>query len=116
MHRFSVHCGDALIGWSDLETGDPPMGTAFGRFVPAPEYSQVRAAFIAATEQRGSAPLLSLRGSGGESIESAGGVHITDLGMDSADIEVAVFGVSDPPYDSLFPEHVAAYERLYPRS
>lgn len=47
MPRFEAFSNGQHIGWSDLELGDPPMGVAFGVFVPAPGYSiiqeQVRA-------------------------------------------------------------------------
>src|SRR5262245_2037090 len=32
---FDIFHGDVLIGRSELESGDPPMGVAFGQFVPA---------------------------------------------------------------------------------
>ena len=41
MPRFEVWHHAQLIGWSELESGDPPMGVAFGLFIPAPAYAGV---------------------------------------------------------------------------
>lgn len=34
MARFSVYSGLILVGYSSLESGDPPMGVVFGQFEP----------------------------------------------------------------------------------
>ena len=107
--RFSVEYAEVLIGWSDLESADPPMGVAFGRFFPAPEYARLRAEIAAASERSDLVPL-TIRESGGAVLQSTGGVHITDYGDDDS-IEIVILGVSNPSYDELFPDHVAAYER-----
>jgi hypothetical protein len=39
---FSIHSKGRLVGFSELEHGDPPMGVAFGLFVPADGYALIR--------------------------------------------------------------------------
>ena len=112
MPRFEIFFGSTLIGWSDLESGDPPMGVALGRFFPSSAYS------INMTSQQDehSQTSLSLRIQGGETLQSAGGVHITDFSADLGPdgIEVSILGITNPPYDLLFPQHVASYENQFP--
>jgi len=112
MPRFEVLSGSNLIGWSDLELGDPPMGVAFGRFFPSPAYS----IGMALPQDEISQSSLSLRISGGETLRSSAGVQITDYSADLGPdgIEVSIFGITYPSYESLFPEHVASYERQFP--
>jgi len=40
--KFEVKLGDKVIGYSDLEGGDPPMGVASGRFMPTSEYASIQ--------------------------------------------------------------------------
>jgi hypothetical protein len=35
MMIFEIYAKDTLVGHSALELGDPPMGVAFGKFIPA---------------------------------------------------------------------------------
>jgi hypothetical protein len=42
MKTFTVYCGSTLVGHTDLENGDPPMGVAFGRFIPAEAYRSIQ--------------------------------------------------------------------------
>jgi hypothetical protein len=39
---FDIFHGDVLIGRSALESGDPPMGVAFGHFLPADAFFLLR--------------------------------------------------------------------------
>lgn len=114
MPRFEVYSDSSLVGWSELELGDAPMGVAFGRFLPAPAYAAIQSVVVAAA----TGPLpeelrLSIREANGSVLQASGGVHIADcspeLGADG--MEVSILGVSSPSYEEVFPEHVAAYER-----
>lgn len=105
MAKFDVYLGDRKIGWSELEFGDPPMGVAFGRFIPNSEYSST----VADSKGQG---VLSVRTSSGALINASGGVHLADhsatLGAEG--MEVSVLGIPGREYEILFPQHVAAYE------
>jgi len=112
MPRFSIYSGALLVGWSELEAGDPPMGVAEGRFIPAPGYASIQALVV------GSSSNLRLTARREEEeIKAQGGVQIrdysADLGADA--LEVSVLGIVQPPYETLFPEHVAAYARAFPK-
>jgi hypothetical protein len=43
MSKFAVYAKEILVGHSMLESGDAPMGVAFGEFVPSEGYSQIQA-------------------------------------------------------------------------
>jgi len=87
--RFEILAGDVVIGWSELESGDPPMGVALGRLHFTPAY--------------GSAPVataLHVRPEGEPFFEPCGGVFITDLRDELGDdaIEVSVLGLDAQTY------------------
>jgi hypothetical protein len=107
--RFEVHFGDVLIGWSELEFGDPPRGIAYGRFFPAASYvSSVHA---------GPDVVLHMRPEGGEEFsQRATGVHIEDLSADFGPeaIEVSIVGLEFDAYEHLFAHHVKAYKMQLP--
>jgi hypothetical protein len=119
MPRFEVYSASSLVGWTELELGDAPMGVAFGRLLPAPAYAAIQPVVLAAA----TGPLpdelqLSIREVNGAALQASGGVHLvdrsTEVGTDG--MEVSILGVSYPSYDELFPEHVAAYERQFPHA
>jgi hypothetical protein len=105
MSKFRIYSGATLVGTSNLEHGDPPMGVAFGRFFAAAAYESIQA--VCASNHDDQTNLhLSVAASSGETIQCAG-VAILDGG---GDIEVNVLGISNPSYAELFPQHVAQYE------
>ena len=46
MHRFEVLANSELIGHTELERGDPPMGVAFGIFLAQAAYGLMREVII----------------------------------------------------------------------
>lgn len=118
LYEFSIYSGEALIGWSELEFGDPPMGVAFGKFIPAPDYEAIRATVIELRGNDDGALRLSAQRADGMELDSLGGVHIEDhsdeLGEDG--LEVSVLGIGYPLYEALFPKHVATYRRQFSTS
>jgi hypothetical protein len=113
--RFEVLSGSTVIGHSELEGGDPPMGVALGRFLPLPAYASVQPAVLAAPEGSQAHLALSVRMAGGPVLPSVGGVQLldysADLGLEG--MEVYVLGIAYPLYDQLFPSHVAAYHAKF---
>jgi hypothetical protein len=114
MSRFEVLAGEVVIGYSDLEGGDPPMGVAFGSFQPTAEYASIRHLVLGSGGRLVEELNLSVRVRSGRTVHAEGGVVIEDysfegLSGDITVIEVAVFGVPYPLYRDLFPAHVAAY-------
>lgn len=105
MTEFRVYSGAILVGTTNLEHGDPPMGAAFGRFFPVAAYESIQAE-CASNHQDQTNLHLSVAAPTGETIRCSG-VGILDCG---AGIEINVLGISYPPYAELFPQHVAQYE------
>jgi hypothetical protein len=113
--RFEILSGSTLVGYSDLEQGDPPMGVAFGRFFPLPAYASIRALVVSLRDSSFESLPLSVRVVGGHLLQPEGGVAIRDFSAEHGDeaIEVEVFGIAYPQYEELLPEHVAAYGRTF---
>ena len=116
MYRFHVFFENTLIGWTNLEVGDPPMGVAMGKFIATSKYVEIQPFVISATERNEQFPSLTVRQADGTVLQSSAAIELLDyspdLGHDG--IEISVFGITFPPYELLFPEHVAAYEHQFP--
>lgn len=99
--RFEVVVDDLVVGWTELESGDPPMGIALGRMHPNAAYAGVKP---------GSS--FRVRVAGGEFLEPCGGVDVADysaeVGADA--IEITVFGLNEGLYRKYFAAHVQAYD------
>jgi hypothetical protein len=102
--RFEILDEETVIGTTSFESGDPPMGVVHGAFEANSAYRLEHA------DRNGN---LTAR-IGGQLIPSAGGVGIDDLFDEIGEREVTIFGIDHKLYAELFPEHVAAYEALYP--
>ena len=95
------------------------MGVAFGRFLPAPGYSVIQSVVSAAAGGQLPEELqLSIRDASGTPLQASGGVHIVDCSAEFGPegLEASILGVPYPDYESIFPEHVAAYERQFQRA
>jgi hypothetical protein len=101
---FEILDGDTVIGTTAFEGGDSPMGVAYGDFEANSAYR------LEHTDPRGN---LTARFNG-QLIPSAGGVGIEDMFDEIGERGVTIFGIDHMLYAELFPEHVAAYEALYP--
>jgi hypothetical protein len=112
--RFAIKLGADVIGFSELESGDPPMGVASGRFMPTPAYSSVRQC-AERPDQGASITGLVVETPEGVSIECSGGIQIIDLSPDLGDNGRHIFlnGIVRPSYSELFPQHVEAYRKQF---
>ena len=113
--RFEVKLGSEIIGFSDLERGDPPMGVASGRFVPTPAYASIQSYCIKHREHWVSIPGLTVWVAGAAPIECSGGVQIIDFSpeLGEAGIEIHLKGVTNPPYGELFRHHAEVYKKQF---
>lgn len=111
MRRFKVFSGPTLIGWSDLEAGDPPMGVVFGQLPPTDAYADFQGSSIESQRHKS----LSITTAENTPVEASGGIHIEDLSSELGKqaIEIIAFGIESTTYESLFPEHVSAYKRQF---
>ena len=109
--RFVIKVGNKIVGFSDLEYGDPPMGVAFGRLVPTSAYKSIQQQCIACRDAWEPIPDLTVELEEGQGIEGSGGIQIIDfspeLGEDG--MQVHVNGIPYPRYGDLFPQHIASY-------
>jgi hypothetical protein len=113
--RFEILAGDDIVGHSDLEFGDPPMGVAFGLFVPTSGYSSIVAACKGPAGSSQFHYALSARVVGGPVLTASGGVCISDYSDEFGPTgrEVSVLGIADPSYRQLFPDQAAAYDKQF---
>jgi len=115
---FDIFHGDVLIGRSELEYGDPPMGAAFGQFEPTDAFVPLRNAMKpardgAGNEQRDRRYLVGVGARSADGIELVcSHVEVCEYGEADNPLawEVACLGIERPPYEELFPHHVKAYE------
>jgi hypothetical protein len=106
--RYEVLAREGVIGWSELEFGDPPSGLAYGRFHPSDLYRSSRHA--------GPDAELHARPEGSDELfRTSGGVFIEDLSSDHGPeaIEVSVVGLDADTYERYFPEHLKAHEQQF---
>lgn len=113
MNDYKVFAGKTLIGHSALETGDPPMGVACGKFLPLPSYSIVQSQCIASRDLPQADLDLSVVCSSGEALPAEHGVSILDYSAELGEIEVHVVGIGYPLYEQFFPQQVAAYAKQF---
>jgi hypothetical protein len=120
--RFTVKLVGHIVGYSELEGGDPPMGVASGKFVPTAAYEAIQP-YCLMKQAEGPEGMLTLEGvegltvemERGEQIECSGGVHIMDFSeLGEPLIEVHVNGIPYPQYGEIFPHHVDAYKNQFP--
>ena len=111
MASYFVLAAGTLIGHSDLEVGDPPMGVASGKFRPTPAYSAIRNECIAALANGQWDQLqLSVNTDDGRALPAQGGVMILDShDLQPSEAEVHVAGIPYPLYQQLFPKYVEVY-------
>jgi hypothetical protein len=115
IRRFEVKLGNELIGFSELEGGDASMGVAFGRLLPTPAYISIQPDCIKHRDSGYQIPSLTVEVVGGVPIECSGGVKIIDFSpeLGEAGIQIHLLGVTNPPYDELFPHHVEADKKRF---
>ena len=113
MPTFEVYSENTLVGLSDLESGDPPMGVAFGQFKPTDAYRTIQKQCIENHSDQSSLKL-SVKTPHHEIIQCAG-VGILDYSPEAGEecIELNVLGISYPLYEDLFPQHVDRYEQQF---
>ena len=113
--RFVVKLGTEIIGFSELEGADPPMGVASGRFIPTPAYNSIQHHCIEHRDRWISISELRVETPEGLTIECSGGVQIIDFSPELGEkvIEVHINGIPYPLYGELFPQHVAVYRKQF---
>jgi hypothetical protein len=111
MANFEVLAEGILIGHSELEHGDAPMGVAEGRLLPLPAYRKLQPMFVAMRDSTQAHLTLAVRTAEHRELPAQGGVRIRDYSAELGDEEiwVEVNGIGYPLYEELFPHHVESY-------
>ena len=113
--RFEVKLGNEVVGFSELEGGDVPMGLAFGRFFSSAAYSSIQPYCISHRDHWVPIPELTVSLAGGVPIQCSGSIQMIDLSpeLGEAGIQIHLNGVTNPPYGELFPHHVETYKKQF---
>ncbi len=91
-----------VVGDGDLINLDPPMGIAFGSFVPSDRYDRkLHAGLIDGEVVEGKRDSLFVRASGRATFEFEE-VVIHDMADSTGEIEVTVFGIPYPQFEDYF--------------
>ena len=77
--RFQVKVGNDIIGFSELQGGDPPMGVAGGRLLPTPAYASIQPYCIKHRDDGVSIPELTVEAAGGVPLKCRGSIQIIDF-------------------------------------
>lgn len=104
MH-IEIFSNGALIGRSNLDKLDPPMGVAIGDFVATDAYDRnLHANLIEGeyVEDRGKA--LNIQSKEYGSVECVG-ISIHDVSEGLGEIEISLLGIKTPTYDEVFAEY-----------
>ena len=110
---FAIISHGQILGYSELEQGDPPMGVAFGRFIPAEDFEVFVRTVSPDIADRDDVQIwnkLSAKNANGIVLECAAVAISRYHDGDELACEVEVLGITKPPYEDMFPHHVAAYE------
>ena len=123
--KYSVKLYDVVIGYTQLEKADPPLGMVGGKI----ELQNIDSgydffsAYCKETEAQINVEYPDFKFIDAESIRGFGvfnaedtpiaGTVTTIRGFDSDSFEVEITGISKTEYEALFPEQTAAYENQF---
>jgi hypothetical protein len=117
---FEIISDVTVIGWTQFEYGDAPMGVAFGKFVPAEAFAEFASGTPVSSQSSERARIWSdLKAMSPDGVALDGATVSVALVERSsvegeADIEVAAEAIPYPLYAELFPHHVADYSARFP--
>ncbi len=123
--KYSVKLYDIVIGYTQLEKADPPLGMVGGKI----ELQNIDSgydffsAYCKETEAQINVEYPDFKFIDAESIRGLGvfdtkdsqiaGAAMTIRGFDSDSFEIEINGIPKAEYEALFPEHTAAYENQF---
>jgi hypothetical protein len=115
---FKVFHGDLHIGDTDLaKGGDAPMGCAEGEFQPTDGFAAFQVSVPPQTQDEPDYKIWSgliLKMEDGRRVQCVDVVlHLVEFDENDSEAFVDALGVSEPPYATLFPQHIEAYENQF---
>jgi len=119
MIEYKIYIGEKLIGTTQFEKADPPMGVVFGEIKPIVkfDYDYIKNLNIDIAEEIPEDKFIStlssnlIRVLNDKGIEIKGQVNQIS-GMDKYEYEISIFGIPYPFYEDEFPHHVKEYEKM----
>jgi hypothetical protein len=109
--QVEIYHDGKLVGRSNLDATDPPMGVASGPFEPAPSYvREAHAGEIEGTHNPAAANLLYVVQSTDQGAVECQGVFIQDYSEGLNERQVSVLGIPYPDYETFFGEYPAFKE------
>ena len=106
--RVEIYHVGKLIGRSNLDAADPPMGVATGPFEPCPDYVRdIHASEIEGTHNPSGAHLFYVVKSAEHGSIDCQAVFIQDYAEGLDERLVSLLGVTHPNYETLFGEYPA---------
>jgi hypothetical protein len=106
--QVEIYHDGKLIGRSNLDAADPPMGVASGPFEPGPSYErEVHAGEIEAAHNPGGANLDYVVQSIDHGVIDCQAVFIQDYSESLDERQVAILGIGYPDYETFFGEYPA---------
>jgi hypothetical protein len=96
---FLVSLNNEVLGTTDLEGGDPPMGVASGRLYTTDAYRSIQRYCVDHRDSWVELPGLSVMTESGVKIECSGGIQIIDFSPEIGEegIQIHLNGVLSPP-------------------
>jgi len=88
--RFEVKLGNEVVGFSELEGGDAPMGVALGRLTPTPAYASIQPYCIEHRDHWVNISGLTVETPSGVPIECSGGIQIIDFSPELGDAGIEI--------------------------
>lgn len=115
---FKVFHEDLHIGDTDLARGgDPPMGCAEGEFKPTEGFATFQKSVLPQAQDEPDYKIWSgliLKMADGRQVQCVDVVlHLVEFDDNDIEVFVDALGVSEPSYETLFPQHVEAYENQF---
>lgn len=109
--QVEIYHDGKLVGRSNLDAADPPMGVASGPFEPGPCYaSETYAGEIEGTDNPSGANLPYLVQSDDHGVVECQSVFIQDYSQALNERQVSILGIPYPDYETYFGEYPAFKE------
>lgn len=123
--KYSVKLYDVVIGYTQFEKADPPLGMVSGKIelLNIDSGYDFFSVYCKETESQINVDYPDFKFIDAESIRGLSVFHpqetpisgttVTIRGFDNDGFEIEVAGIPKTEYETLFPEHTAAYENMF---
>jgi hypothetical protein len=113
MPLFSIYCKSKLIGHSKLESGDAPIGVAYGNFIPNSAYADVKSEVVGSYGNNQAHLELKVLTETGMIIPCISVLIEDNTAEWSEWLQIELLGIPYPEYEEIFPQHVEGYKNSF---